>query len=118
MIKRTHELPSQARESIRGGQGRAVAVDILGADEMAGVAAMSVLTLEPGTWIGEHLHTETEEVYLVLDGQGTGSLDGESFAVGPGDAWVVRSGHTHGLRNSPDTPLRFLALLTRSESAL
>lgn len=113
MIKKLQGLPSQEKEKIRGGVGRALAVDYLAPEEMAGVLAASRMTLEPGASIGEHPHPETEELYLVLEGTGTGFLDGEAFEVGPGDAWVCKAGQTHGLQNDPRAPLTFLAVLTR-----
>jgi len=113
MLKRAKELPQAPKEKIRGGVGKALAVDYLSPDEMAGVLAASRITLEPGASIGEHPHPETEELYLVLEGTGTGFLEGEAFEVGPGDAWVCKAGQTHGLQNDPREPLTFFAVLTR-----
>jgi mannose-6-phosphate isomerase-like protein (cupin superfamily) len=113
MIRLRSELEEVVRDSIRGGQGTAQVVEVLASGEMAGVEAMSVLLLEPGAWIGEHVHPDTEELYLVLDGEGVGALDGLTFPVGRGDAFLVRAGHRHGLRSGPKRPLRFVALLTR-----
>jgi quercetin dioxygenase-like cupin family protein len=115
MIKRIEGLPVQAKVNIRGGEGKAQAVDYLAPDEMAGVLMATRIALEPGASVGEHLHPETEELYLVLEGQGVGFLDGESFAVGPGDAWLCKAGHTHGVTNSGKAPLAFFAVLTRAE---
>ena len=112
MLKRTSTQPGEIREAIRGGRGRARWVEVLGPGDMNGVRATALLTLEPGASIGEHQHPDTEELYLVLEGVGTGVLDGERFPVGPGDAWVCRSGQSHGLEVGVDAPLRLLALLT------
>jgi mannose-6-phosphate isomerase-like protein (cupin superfamily) len=110
MIKRGSELPVQTRSAIRGGQGEAHALEYLSAGEMAGVEFLSVLTLEPGASIGVHEHPDTEELYLILAGEGEGVLDGESFPVAAGDAWLTRAGHSHGLRNGPAQALQFLAV--------
>jgi quercetin dioxygenase-like cupin family protein len=112
MLKRTSTDPGEIREAIRGGHGRARWIEVLGPGEMAGVRATALLTLEPGASIGEHQHTDTQELYLVLEGTGIGVLDQERFTVGPGDAWVCRSGQSHGLEVGADAPLRLLALLT------
>ena len=112
MLKHTSTSPGEIREAIRGGHGRARWVEVLGPGEMTGVRATALLTLDPGASIGEHRHTDTEELYLVLDGTGIGVLDEERFPVGPGDAWVCRSGQSHGLEVEADAPLRLLALLT------
>ena len=116
MIKKIEDLPAQVKEKIRGRTGKALAVDYLAPDEMAGVLMASRITLEPGASVGEHPHPETEEIYLVLEGQGTGYLDGEPFEVGPGDAWLCKAGHSHGLKNGAGTPLAFFAVLTRTAS--
>lgn len=112
MIKHLSRLSVQEKIAIRGGHGKALAVDYLAVGEMAGVLTASRITLEPGASIGEHLHPETEELYLVLDGEGTGFLDDEAFDVGPGDAWLCKAGHTHGLANRNRGPLSFFAVLT------
>ncbi|HNX50749.1 MAG TPA: cupin domain-containing protein [Thermoanaerobaculaceae bacterium] len=112
MLRRTASDPGEIHEAIRGGHGRALRVEVLAPGEMAGVRTAALLTLEPGTSIGEHQHTDSEELYLVLEGTGTGLLDSDRFPVGPGDAWVCRSGHSHGLEAGAGAPLRFLALLT------
>jgi mannose-6-phosphate isomerase-like protein (cupin superfamily) len=113
MIRKLHDLPAQVRENIRGGHGRAFARDYLAAGDMAGVLSLGVVPLEPGTSIGEHPHTDNEDLYYIVSGSGTGSLDGAAFPVGPGDAWVARAGHTHGLHNDSPEPLVFLGLLTQ-----
>ena len=116
MIKRASELVGQVREGIRGGAGKAIAVDYLVNGEMDGIFAASRIVLEPGATIGEHVHADTEELYLILEGRGAGILDGERFPVGPGDAFLLKAGHSHGLVNDSDGPLSFFAVLTRQDA--
>ena len=66
--------------------------------------------LEPGATVGEHLHQGDEEIYFILDGKGIMIEDGEEFEIHAGDLSLVQSGHTHGLRNSPQTSMRFLVI--------
>ena len=49
----------------------------------------------PGTASQEHYHTEAEEVYFVLDGQGGIYIDGETHDIGPGDVVVIVPGQRH-----------------------
>jgi mannose-6-phosphate isomerase-like protein (cupin superfamily) len=114
-IKAFKKLPTQVRDGIRGGSGRAEIRDYLAPGEMAGVLMASRVTLEAGAAIGEHLHSDTEELYVILQGQGRGLLDGESFPVERGDAFLLKAGHTHGLINDGGEPLTFFAVLTRGE---
>ncbi|HNQ77819.1 MAG TPA: cupin domain-containing protein [Acidobacteriota bacterium] len=72
---------------------------------------ISRLELEPHTVIGEHLHDSDEEFYLVLEGDGKGVLDGESFDLEAGDAFVCKTGHTHGI-TAGKKGLTFLAVLS------
>jgi mannose-6-phosphate isomerase-like protein (cupin superfamily) len=51
----------------------------------------------PGTASREHYHTQAEEVYFVLDGQGEVRIDGETQTVGPGDVIEIVAGQRHKL---------------------
>ncbi len=66
--------------------------------------------LPPGTSIGLHRHGADEELYLVLEGEGTLVRDGETIAVGPGTVVVNRAGGEHGLRNTGSVPLRLFVI--------
>jgi mannose-6-phosphate isomerase-like protein (cupin superfamily) len=53
--------------------------------------------LHPGSGIG--LHTQTEdEIYYVLSGRGTMTLDGKSVDITPGTAVLTRTGSSHSLK--------------------
>jgi len=88
-------------------------VEFLKDGDMEGVLSMGRTTLEPGATIGVHNHPDTNDLYLILEGQGTGILNGERFPVGPGDLFLVKAGGSHGLINDSETPLTFLGVLTR-----
>ena len=49
----------------------------------------------PGTASLEHYHTEAEEVYFVIDGQGGIRVDGETRSIRPGDVVVIVPGQRH-----------------------
>ena len=53
--------------------------------------------LHPGSSIGHHTQQE-DEIYYVLSGRGTMTIDGKEFEVGPGDAVLTRPGSSHGLK--------------------
>ena len=53
--------------------------------------------LHPGSGVG--LHTQTEdEIYYVLSGRGTMTLDGKSVDITPGTAVLTRTGSSHSLK--------------------
>ena len=112
MIRRLAELPVIAKMNTRGGVGPAHSTAYLTRDDLAGVLAAGRTVLEAGSSIGEHNHPDTEELYLILDGQGQGVLDGRSFPVAAGDLFVVKAGHSHGLINDSDATLTYFGLMT------
>ncbi|MFB7938046.1 cupin domain-containing protein [Streptomyces sp. NPDC056049] len=69
----------------------------------AGVAFIDLVVMPPGTSIGTHRHGDDEETYVILSGRGRMVVDGEEFAVGPGDVVVNRPYGEHGLTNDSGT---------------
>ena len=112
MIRKLAELPVTAKMNTRGGVGPAHSATYLAKDDLAGVLAAGRTVLEAGSSIGEHSHPDTEELYLILDGQGRGVLDGQSFPVAAGDLFVVKAGHSHGLTNDSEATLTYFGLMT------
>ena len=55
--------------------------------------------LKPGSGIGYHEQKE-DEIYYVLSGHGTMTIDDKPFDVGPGDAVLTRPGSSHGLKQT------------------
>jgi len=62
----------------------------------------------PGTASREHRHTEAEEVYYVLEGQGCVCVDGEIHDIGPGDVVVIVPGQRHKVCQEGDGDLVML----------
>lgn len=112
MVIRRESMGSFDTESCHGGEGRLVGIEALADYDRRGPGIRFVHddTLAPGASIGEHLHEGDEEIYLVLEGRGTMLVDGAPHEIRPGDLCITRSGHTHGLVNSPDSPMRLLVV--------
>jgi mannose-6-phosphate isomerase-like protein (cupin superfamily) len=55
--------------------------------------------LKPGSGIGHHVQAE-DEIYYVLSGRGTITLDGKTMEIGPGTAVLTRTGSSHALRQT------------------
>jgi mannose-6-phosphate isomerase-like protein (cupin superfamily) len=64
--------------------------------------------LEPGQETQRHYHARSEELYVLLDGEGEIEVDGERSHVGPGQAILIPPGARHQIRASDGGPLRFL----------
>ena len=55
--------------------------------------------LKPGSAVGLHEQRE-DEIYYVLSGTGTMTLDGKTVNVTPGTAVLTRTGSSHSLRQT------------------
>jgi len=64
-------------------------------------------TLKSGSAIGYHLQKE-DEIYYVISGNGKMKMNGETFAVKPGDAILTRPGSSHSIEPNPDNDLTIL----------
>jgi len=77
----------------------------------AGTTATQALTagvadLNAGGWLGLHRHTPAE-IYYIVQGHGTVTLDGADYPASAGTAVYIPGGTEHGIRNTGPTPLRF-----------
>ena len=64
--------------------------------------------LPPGTSIGYHTHGNDEEVYVILEGRGTMTIDGKAHEVCAGDVILNKPYGSHGLKNTSDDILKIL----------
>lgn len=64
--------------------------------------------LSPGAKTAAHFHRLTEEIYYIVQGTGTMTIDGEKREVGPGDAIAIPPGAVHQILNSGSETLAFL----------
>jgi mannose-6-phosphate isomerase-like protein (cupin superfamily) len=63
--------------------------------------------LGPGQATQRHYHARTEEIYVVLEGEGEMEVEGERGPVGPGDAVLIPAGTRHEITAGPGG-VRFL----------
>jgi quercetin dioxygenase-like cupin family protein len=80
----------------------------VGSEEfMAGITIF-----EPGESSSYHVHPESEEINLVLEGSGTLVSEGEEAEFSQGHAMWVPKGVHHQHRNTGNMPLRLLWVYT------
>lgn len=80
-------------------------------DHEAGGAANQSLaeaSLGPGQATERHYHARTEEIYVLLEGEGEMEVEGDRSHVGPGDAILIPAGAWHQIRATGSGPLRLL----------
>jgi len=82
-----------------------------GADGVVGPwECVDYMTIPPGTQFGRHIHDGSEELYVILKGDGVALLDGEEHPVGPGDLLMLRNRGCHGLRNDGKQDVELLCV--------
>ena len=113
LIRNFNEVPRTREE-------RAPLYDSLGARLATGTAAVklgaSVDTVPPGMRsCPYHLHHAQEEMFIVLDGQGTLRVAGEMLPIRQGDVIFIPPGpeYPHQIINTSDAPLSYLSISTR-----
>jgi mannose-6-phosphate isomerase-like protein (cupin superfamily) len=70
--------------------------------------SLAEATLEPGAATQRHYHSQTEEIYYLVEGTGEMEVDGERRRVLTGDAVLIPPGAWHQIRADGTGPLRFL----------
>ncbi|MDR3230557.1 MAG: cupin domain-containing protein [Synergistaceae bacterium] len=118
MIFSSNSLEKVTAEKARGGEGSMqcrFAFQMGKAPEGSAFQVLASQTLTPGSSVGYHQHTENEELYVILSGNGTFYDDGNvSKPVGPGDMTLTLKGQSHGLANTGTEPLVFLAAIAKN----
>jgi uncharacterized cupin superfamily protein len=110
MFRKQSEMPTQWLENCHGGVGRLLLKEALGkGDSELGIRFMHDDLLEPGASIGEHAHND-EEIYFVVEGNGSLILDGVAQPTSAGDVSLVQRGHSHGIVNTGAAPMRLLVV--------
>ena len=100
------------KEQANGGEGAIFIKHILNETELNGKCKMyAEVTLEPGCSLGYHEHHNESETYYILRGEGNYDDNGRIRPVKAGDVTFTPDGMGHGLTNTGDTDLVFMALI-------
>jgi mannose-6-phosphate isomerase-like protein (cupin superfamily) len=100
---------------VHGGEG-AIQISRLFRDRLTMPIHVQIWELEPGVSEGGHTHPTDdptdnwEELYYVLSGSGTITIDGEARPLSVGDAVLVPTGIDHGLQADGPESLRILLI--------
>ena len=115
MIRKKEDQPIEFR-CIRNGIGETEQRKIIVSDdELYGKGRLfNLMIIEPGNSIGEHAHEGDNEIFYFLEGTGEYNDNGTIVEVGPGDTTICSDGELHGLKNTGDVPLEFIALILYS----
>ena len=113
MIRTAAERRVEEKNNHLGGNGHLVVRHLLlSPEEMLNKGRVFAhSTLEPGASIGYHIHTGDCEIYYIVSGHGEINDNCEIRSVKAGDVTITPDGHSHGLKNTGEEPLHFIALI-------
>ncbi len=75
------------------------------------VKMFSHAKLLPGEEVAYHMHEGEAESYYILSGKGIYNDNGEEYEASAGMATFTPSGNGHGLKNTGEDMLEFIALI-------
>ena len=102
------ERPS-AMESVHGGEGLCKNSCVMESHEFETPLRFIYYTeLPPNASFGVHKHGNDNEVYVVLEGNGTFTMNDETVPVKTGDLLVNKPFASHGLQNGGEGIMRVL----------
>lgn len=97
--------------NVHGAAGRTGWACLARGNRLAGPwEAVEWATVPPGGVSGEHLHTRTEEIYLVISGVAEVRLNGQPHRLTRGGMALTRVGTSHALRNVGTDPVEWLVI--------
>jgi quercetin dioxygenase-like cupin family protein len=86
---------------------------LVDADDSQGAATVFECRVAPGAMVpGPHSHDGFEETVYGLEGVTNFTIDGETRAIGAGDALCIRRGQVHRFVNESDAVATFLSVAT------
>ena len=82
--------------------------DMVGAENGSHALKIGEVTIAPNTRLPRHIHTNTEEVMIVLEGTLDAIVGRERMTITPGHTVLAPAGTTHGFVNRSDEVARIL----------
>ena len=111
MIIRKKDMRTQVRSLMKGGVGEVTVLHFVETDDLPNIRFVGEMTIPPGASIGDHVHDEETEYYIITDGIGVVPDGGKDHRVGRGDIIVTGGGASHSIRNGGSTPLKIIAFI-------
>ena len=104
-------MPIFKRQDMNKREGSAPGLEVSGiVDAAQGTHSLNIgeVTIAPNTRLPRHIHTNTEEAMVILEGTLDVVLGSERKTLGPGHTILAPAGTTHGFVNRYDVPARLL----------
>ena len=110
MIKKNGSHVVERVEKMRGGEGAVSVERLLTPEEMYGKGRLyAILTLEPGSSIGYHVHEGEMESFYVVSGEAEYIDGSETVLLYPGDTTLTPADTSHSIKSIGSTPLKLIA---------
>ena len=111
MIKNYLTTKKQVQETSHGGIGNVDLYEIWGGEDFrSDIDFCDRVVIPPGSTIGSHRHGRNEEMYVVLEGEGLMTLDGNEVKVSKGDMILNPVEGEHGLVNNSSRDIDLLVI--------
>lgn len=111
LIRNFLHAEKRVQESSHGGRGPVALYEIWGrSDFESAVDFFDRVVVPPNSTVGYHKHGHNEEMYIVLSGRGTMTIDKEPVTVKSGDMILNPAGGEHGLVNDSDADIDLLII--------
>lgn len=99
-------------EHANGGAGFIMKEALLTPEQLGSHCKMfSKVTLKPNCELGHHEHHGNTETYYILSGRGMYDDNGTAIPVEAGDVTFCEDGNGHGIKNTGEEDLVFVALI-------
>lgn len=96
IMRKANDIEYKNLKNCHDGEGTLFCKSLLVGFESSKFAFMHYDLIKEGVSIGEHPHTNHEEVYFLLSGTGTLIYDGKEYDMASGDVSLCNLGHSHG----------------------
>lgn len=97
-LRKTKDIIPALFDNCHDGEGTLVCKDLLAGYDSKAFLFMHSDEMPAGVSIGEHPHTENEEIYYLVSGKGILTYDGEEYEMLTGDISLCQKGHSHGFK--------------------
>lgn len=108
-IVHTDPLKFKVAKSVHGGAGQLDYMALLDAHSLdTNLFFLHRGVIQPKSGIGAHFHNQTEEMFIIFDGEAQFTIDGRTSVLkGPAGA-PCRMGHSHAIYNHTDKPVQWM----------
>lgn len=115
MLKKGETIETEKLVGFNGGNGEVYLTKFVKSEDIDGKGRFwAYCRLPAHCSLGYHKHEGEFETYYFLKGTGVGNDNGTLKPVGPGDVLICKDGCSHGLENTGDEDLEYIAVILNS----